>query len=98
MYREYKPNILLTPYIETYWATDENVLDSQTLRILPDGSVNVLFNLAENEDCVIKPFIPYIIGAKVEIKSGNEKYGAIELNDKGFRVFEVERRSHLKPR
>ncbi len=64
MYREYKPNILLTPYIETYWATDENILDSQTLRILPDGSVNVLFNLAENEDCVIKPFIPYIIGAK----------------------------------
>lgn len=35
---------------------------------------------------------------KVEIKSGNEKYGAIELNDKGFREFEVERRSHLKPR
>lgn len=65
MYREYKPNILLTPYVETYWATDENLLDSQTLRILPDGGVNILFNLAENEDCIIKPFIPHIVGAKM---------------------------------
>lgn len=43
-------------------------------------------------------YVTNIYGTKVEIKSGNEKYGAIELNDKGFRKFEVERRSHLKPR
>lgn len=64
MYREYRPNILLTPYIDTYWATDENLLNSQTLRILPDGSVNLLFNLAENEADIIQPFTPYIIGVK----------------------------------
>lgn len=66
MYIEYKPNILLTPYIETYWTTDEIVSDKQTLRVLPDGSVNVLFNLEENEDSFIKPFIPYIIGVKTK--------------------------------
>ena len=64
MYREYKPNILLAPYIETYWATDESLSGRQTLRILPDGDINVLFNLAENEVDIIKPFIPYIIGTK----------------------------------
>ena len=64
MYREYKPNILLAPYIETYWATDESLSGKQTLRILPDGGINVLFNLAENEVDIIKPFIPYIIGTK----------------------------------
>lgn len=64
MYREYKPNILLAPYIETYWATDESLSGRQTLRILPDGGINVLFNLAENEVDIIKPFIPYIIGTK----------------------------------
>lgn len=56
--------MLLAAYIETYWATDENLLEKQTLRILPDGSINMLFNLSEKEDDIIMPFTPYIIGAK----------------------------------
>lgn len=39
----------------------------------------------------------YNFYAKVEIKSGNGKYGAIELIDKRFREFGVEERSQRKP-
>lgn len=41
--------------------------------------------------------ISILCGTKVEIKSGNEKYGAIELIDKEFRKFGVEERSQRKP-
>ena len=62
MYTEYRPNILLAPYVETYWVSDENLKSQQTIRIFPDGCVDILFNCTEDDNSDIKPFIPYIIG------------------------------------
>lgn len=62
MYTEYRPNILLAPYVGTYWVSDENLKSQQTIRIFPDGCVDILFNCTEDDNSDIKPFIPYIIG------------------------------------
>ena len=63
MYKEYKPNILLAPYVETYWVYDANQNCQQTVRVLPDGCVDILFNCTEGDDSNIEPFVPHIIGA-----------------------------------
>lgn len=63
MYKEYKPNILLAPYVETYWVYDANQNCPQTVRVLPDGCVDILFNCTEDYDSNMAPFVPYIIGA-----------------------------------
>lgn len=63
MYKEYKPNILLAPYVETYWVYDANQNCHQTVRVLPDGCVDILFNCTEDYDSNMAPFVPYIIGA-----------------------------------
>lgn len=62
MYKEYSPNILLAPYVEAYWTSDLSIQEQQRMRILPDGCVDLLFNLVESENNGIKPFVPYIIG------------------------------------
>lgn len=71
MYREYNPNILLAPYIETYWASDMYIQNLQTMRIFPDGCVDILFNLVEDDNSGINPFIPYIIGAMTTFSDVN---------------------------
>ena len=42
MYQEYRPSIVLLPYIETYWTFDSFIEGEQTVRILPDGCVDIL--------------------------------------------------------
>ena len=58
MYQEYRPNILLSPYIETYWVNNDFIQGEQTIRILPDGCVDILFNWDAAS------FTPYIIGTQ----------------------------------
>jgi len=56
MYKEYHPNILLSPYIETYWVSNDSTQGEQTIRVLPDGCVDIIFNWE------MKSFVPDIIG------------------------------------
>ena len=56
MYKEYPPNILLSPYIETYWVSNDLIQGEETIRILPDGCVDILFNWDSQH------FVPQIIG------------------------------------
>ena len=42
-YREYQPNILLSPYIETYWTGDNFGGAGEVQRIFPDGCVDIIF-------------------------------------------------------
>lgn len=56
MYKEYHPNILLSPYIETYWISNDSIQGEQTIRVLPDGCVDIIFDWNE------KSFSPKIIG------------------------------------
>lgn len=63
MYQEYEPSNALLPYIETYWTYDSFMEGMQTVKVLPDGCVDILLNCkeeaAENE---LPSFCPYIVG------------------------------------
>lgn len=63
MYTEYQPCVALTPYIETYWASNTKFGRQQTIRILPDGCVDIIFNLIEDNNNGLKPFVPHLVGA-----------------------------------
>lgn len=63
MYQEYRPSIVLLPYIETYWTFDSFIEGEQTVRILPDGCVDILLNCNDTiSNNGMYPFHPYIVG------------------------------------
>lgn len=67
MFREYTPAPRLAQYIETYWfssidGTDTPHMADCPMRILPDGCVDLLFNLSESGSHGLKPFAPHIVG------------------------------------
>ena len=45
LYKEYRPNILLSPYIETYWISGGFAGEGKYHTILPDGCVDIIFIL-----------------------------------------------------
>lgn len=67
MFREYAPAPQLAQYIETYWfssidGTNATPVADCPMRILPDGCVDLLFNLSECGSHGLKPFAPHIVG------------------------------------
>jgi len=58
MYKEYQPNALLFPYIETYWTSDNFGGEEISGRILPDGCVDIIFTFDKTE----QSFFTSIIG------------------------------------
>ena len=58
-YQEYQPNILLSPYIETYWTGNNFQGKEVFYKILPDGRVDIIFTLDKTNDI----FYADIIGA-----------------------------------
>jgi AraC-like DNA-binding protein len=49
-YKEYKPNALLSPYIETYWISDWFAVEGESHKILPDGCVDIIFSFDRAKD------------------------------------------------
>lgn len=47
MYKEYQPHELLTPYIDKYWVMEGILEPEASIRILPDGCTDFIFNLDE---------------------------------------------------
>ena len=43
-YKEYRPNSLLSPYIETYWVSNDFWGEGKFHKILPDGCVDIIFS------------------------------------------------------
>lgn len=63
MYKEYLPSAALWPYIESYWVFDSIVGEERTVRVLPDGCVDILLNCNEKSpNNALPPFCPYIVG------------------------------------
>ena len=62
MYKEYRPNIALLPYIETYWSTNIHLDEKMNARILPDGCVDILFSFNKSKFNAFKEGLPYVIG------------------------------------
>jgi AraC-like DNA-binding protein len=47
-YKEYLPHPLLSQYIEVYWSVRGEERVEQVEKILPDGCVDIIYNLGEN--------------------------------------------------
>ena len=62
LYTSIAPQFLLTPYIDAYWSVQGAELDSTTNKILPDGCVDIIFNLGEDVGNM-KSGKAYLIGA-----------------------------------
>ncbi len=61
-YIEYQPNILLSPYIETYWATVGFQEEAKSYRVFPDGCVDIIFSFELSEQLGTESFSQNIIG------------------------------------
>jgi len=47
-YHQFSPNCTLTNYIDAYWTARGDEKDLTTEKILPDGCIDIIFNLGEN--------------------------------------------------
>lgn len=50
MYCEYLPDIRLQHLIETYWVSDTQVSSAMVQRILPDGCVDIIFDIDNSRE------------------------------------------------
>lgn len=67
MFIEFRPSPLLTPYVDTYWISSNGSSDSsqssgEHIRILPDGCVDLIFNMSDSGAHGLRPFVPHVIG------------------------------------
>jgi AraC-like DNA-binding protein len=62
IYREFQPNILLSPYIETYWATVGFEGEERYYKVLPDGCVDIIFSFELSKQFGMESFSQNIIG------------------------------------
>lgn len=54
-YKEYKPHPLLSPYIECYWsAISERPPFREEESLIPDGTIEMMFNFGDNYSQIIK--------------------------------------------
>lgn len=47
-YQQYQPHPALAPYIDAFWITTGNGKKNETVKILPDGCVDLIINLGED--------------------------------------------------
>jgi len=88
MYREYAPHPLLAPYIETYWVSEGFYSEYKTERILPDGCVDIIFDLDENAE---GEYLPEIIGTMTSFSdigyTGNMRMFGLRFNPAAITSF-----------
>lgn len=90
-YREFKPNPLLTPFIETYWTACGFQGPKEFHRILPDGCVDIILSLNSSAHFELIPYRPTIVGTMTTFCNGsytNEVYlVGIRFRPAGFTAF-----------
>lgn len=72
-YRQFEPHRRLSPYIDTYWAFEGHWAMAETIKLLPDGAMDLIINLGEdilgvNEEFIVKHERPYLIGTATQFK------------------------------
>lgn len=92
MYKEYKPNALLAPYIEVYWTAEGFVEEEISYTVLPDGCVDIIFSFGDTPPkSLLEPILPNIIGTMTSYFKGYH-YGlvcmlGIRFKPAGFTAF-----------
>jgi len=72
-YRQFSPHPALAPYIDAYWTATGDDCGMKTEKILPDGCIDIIFNLGaecqtESNTCLLKNNQPYLIGTMTRFK------------------------------
>lgn len=71
LYREFQPDILLTPYIETYWTACGYHKEVELHKVLPDGCVDIIFSFGEDVPLGMQPASSNIIGTMTTYLEGS---------------------------
>ena len=63
-YREFSPSSRLAGYIECFWSV-ETTVESPIIphRVLPDGCIDIIFDIGSNQLNKLAPKVPYVVGA-----------------------------------
>ena len=63
MYIEYNPHILLSPYIDKYWVTQAVVENGFSMKVFPDGCVDIIFAFGSSaRNRSMTDNTPYLVG------------------------------------
>jgi AraC-like DNA-binding protein len=88
IYREHAPSAVLAPWVACYWTVQGGVAagEERTHRVLPDGCLDVLFNLADGlPGAVFEPRPPsYVVGTMTR-PIGVRRAGTMDLLGVRFR-------------
>jgi AraC-like DNA-binding protein len=72
-YSQFEPNAALRPYIDAYWMAVGDECGIKTEKILPDGCIDIIFNLGadcqtESDTYLLKSQQTYLIGTMTRLK------------------------------
>lgn len=91
-YQEFMPDKLLSAYIDKYWVAQGSVAESFTMKVLPDGCIDIIF--AWDDSAVERGMaeaVPYVIGSGdvyfEEVIAGRVKMFGIRFKPVGIRAF-----------
>jgi AraC-like DNA-binding protein len=70
LYREFHPNLLLTPYIETYWTVYGFKSTEEFHNILPDGCIDIIFSFGTHQ-LGLGSVVPNIVGTTTSFSVGS---------------------------
>lgn len=73
IYQQYEPHPALAPYIDAYWTATGDVGGSGIEKILPDGCIDIIFNIGEEFQPESNSFLfetgkAYLIGTMTRFK------------------------------
>lgn len=73
IYQQFEPHPTLAPYIDAYWTATGDKSGSGREKILPDGCIDILFNLGEdclteNDSFLLESSKAYLIGTMTRFK------------------------------
>jgi len=73
IYQQFEPHPALAPYIDAYWTATGDKSGSGREKILPDGCIDILFNLGEdclteNDSFLLEGGKAYLIGTMTRFK------------------------------
>lgn len=71
IYKEFKPTLSLTPYIETYWTAQGFKEQRESRKILPDGCVDIILSLNSSAHSHLVAYKPNIIGTMTTFHNGS---------------------------
>jgi AraC-like DNA-binding protein len=96
VYKQFRPHPALTPYIDAYWIVRGNQPIPRSYKILPDGCVDIIFNLGNDipsgsGEIGMKSERAYLVGTMIRYKESviveHTYLAGIRFKPAGFSAF-----------